>query len=389
VGKLGAEAAMRILAYTDVYAQKTVTFITNELKQNDLENDLLLIYSKRLYPDLYILKNMKEIPYRYGKVLNKLRWWLEQSQAGYYLRNHSFSSSLNKAVSEFRPDIIHCHFGTDFLKLFSNLTEENKKIPVLISFYGFDVTEKIRNKAILKKYRRSLSLPNVHSVTVSGSLAGNVNKIIKPANKAKVLHSGIDTDFFVRKETKKNPDEFIFLQVSSFLEKKGHKYTLDAFKIFIEKNKKFRYKFILAGLGPLESQVLSYIREKGLENHVEFIGVVSPSQMVEWGSKVNCFVQMSITASNGDQEGLPNVLLEAMSLELPILSTKHAGIPEMVIDGVNGILCEERNIEQYVQAFEKIIEWGICPQNRERVINHFSIRSHMKELSEIYASMLN
>lgn len=378
---------MKILSYTENYASETVTFITNELKHVQESHQLLLIYSNRKNPDRYNLNSMVEIPYKFSKITNKLRWWLEQFELYYFLYNFSYRKKLNKTVNDFKPDIIHCHFGTDFLKVISNLSNQHKHIPILISFYGFDVTERIKNKSVLKQYKKYMSLSNVFSVAVSTSLVENINKFIKPYNLAKSLNSGVDTDFFVRKPIELSPREFIFLQVSSFTPKKGHNYTLQAFKKFIEQNKLYKYKFIIAGFGPLESEIKNQVKELGLENYVFLQGPVTPSEMVDLASTVNCFVQMSITADNGDQEGLPNVLLEAMSLQLPIVSTIHAGIPEIIENGINGILCEEKNINQYVEAFNNIVNWKICPKNREKIIELFSINAHMNTLNKIYSDI--
>lgn len=375
---------MKVLAYTENYASETVTFITNELKNVQESHELLLVYSVRKNPTRFILNNMIEVPFKFNKVINKLRWWLEQSELYYSLYNRSFKKKINRIITDFKPEIIHCHFGTDFLKLASNLNNENMEIPILISFYGFDVTERIHNKAVLEKYKKYLSLKNVHSIAVSNSLVQNINNYIKPYNLATTVNSGVDTDFFVRKAIELNPEEFIFLQVSSFNFKKGHKYTLEAFKKFVDQNKAYKYKFIIAGFGPLENEIRTQIKELELENYVSLRGSVTPSEMVDLASQANCFVQMSITAENGDQEGLPNVLLEAMSLELPILSTFHAGIPEIVENGINGILCEEKNSNQYVEAFNNIVKWKICPENRKKIIDKFSFKKHMESINEIY-----
>lgn len=375
---------MKILAYTENYAGETVTFITNELKCVQKAHQLQLVYSNRKNPAENNLNLMVKIPYSFNKIINKFRWWLEQLEINYPLYNYSFQNKINTVINEFNPDVIHCHFGIDFLKVIANLNDQNSQKPILISFYGFDITERIKNKAVLKKYKKYLSLPNVHSIAVSDSLVKNINQFVNPYNEAILIHSGIDTAFFKRKTYELNPREFVFLQVSSFIQKKGHNYTLLAFKKFIESNHKYKYTFIIAGFGALENQIKNQIIELKLENHVVLKGAVTPSEMVELASRVNCFVQMSITADNGDQEGLPNVLLEAMSLELPILSTIHAGIPEIIEDGVNGILCEEKNINQYVEAFNSIVNWQICPHNREKIIKEFSLESHMKSLNKIY-----
>lgn len=379
---------MKILAYTETYASETVTFITNELASLQEEHDLMLIYSIRRNAPRFELKNMKEAPFKYNRIFNKVRWWLEQAEVYFWMRNKKFGGKINSIISEFKPDIIHCHFGTDFLKLIANLNDTNKKIPILISFYGYDVTERIKNNAVLRQYQKYLCYRNVYSIAVSNSLIENVMKTIHPFNQILLLPSGIDTEFYNRKQVIGNENEYLFIQVSSFYQKKGHKYTLIAYKKFLEQNKKHNYKFIIAGFGPLEDEIKQQVKELNIERNVIVMGPITPEEMVELGSRANCFVQMSITADNGDMEGLPNVLLEAMALELPIVSTNHAGIPDIVENGVNGILCDEKNVEQYVAAFEEIVNWEKLPKNREKIIELFSLKCHMRKLNDLYKSIL-
>ncbi|MBK9283198.1 MAG: glycosyltransferase family 4 protein [Sphingobacteriaceae bacterium] len=380
---------MKIFAYTENYASKTVTFITNELKHIDEQHELILCYSNRINPELYQRKKMKLIPFRYNKIINKFRWWLEQLQLHFTLKNKSFSIELNNVLSEFKPDLIHCHFGTDFLKIASNLKGANKLIPVLVSFYGFDVTEKFMNKAILKKYRTLLNNQKVYSIAVADSLTHKVNSLAFPKNKTITLHSGIDTNFYKRTGDNRSKNDFLFLQVSSFYPKKGHHLMLEAFKEFLNQDNRYNYKMILAGFGPLEESIALQIKKLGLEKQVSMQSAVSPSEMIEICCRVNAFVHMSETADNGDQEGLPNVLLEVMALELPILSTLHAGIPNMIVQGVNGILCEEKNKSEYIKGFKEIVNWPLCPHNRQRVIEHFSFSTHIQKLENLYQSIIN
>jgi colanic acid/amylovoran biosynthesis glycosyltransferase len=375
---------MRVLAYTENYAHKTVTFITNELKYLDEHHELHLAYSARINPELYNLKHMHHVPFQFNPISNKLRWWLEQFEILYWCHNFKFKKQLNSLIKKINPQIIHCHFGTDFLKLAENISSEFKQIPIVISFYGFDITEKSSNAAYLKLYKKHLSLPNVYSYAVSSSLVELINKKIKPRNKAQLLHSGINVDYFKRIPYTKEKGTFTFLQVSSYLEKKGHHLMLLAFKKFIESDKRFAYKLILVGFGPLEDQVRERVKELNLEQWVEMREPINQQGIIELCSHADCFLQFSIKATNGDCEGLPNAILEAMALEMPILSTRHAGIPEIVEHGVNGILCEEKNIEQYIDGFKQIVNWPLCPQNREKVVKQFSFNSHCHQLETIY-----
>ncbi len=387
MGKL--ETKIRVLAYTENYAHKTVTFITNELKYLSQNHELHLAYSTRINPELYELEKMYHIPFQFNVITNKLRWWLEQFEVSYWCLNFRFKKELNRLIEQVKPMLIHCHFGTDFLKLITNLDKKNRQIPIVISFYGFDVTEKVSNKAYLNKYIKYLRNKNIFSLAVSGSLVDTINQKIKPVNSARLLHSGIDTDFFVRKEVIKNSQEYRFIQVSSYLEKKGHSFMLEAFKKFIESDNRYKYKLILIGFGPLEQNVRNKVKELNLEQFVEMLPPVSPQEMVDACSAADCFVQLSIKAQNGDCEGLPNAILEAMSLEMPILSTFHAGIPEIVENGVNGILCEEKNINNYVNGFREIVSWKRCPHNRQKIVTSFSFKKHCLELENTYRKILS
>jgi len=378
---------MRILAYTVTYASPTVTFITNELKQLDLTHQLKLIYSIPKELEKHPLKDMTHVPLKFNKLRTKVNWWLEKTNICYSSFNLSFYKNVNQIINKFNPDIIHCHFGTDFLKLYDNLSNKNRKLPILISFYGYDATERLTNKAILKAYRKALKSNNIFSIGVSRNLVQNINTLINPFNKALVLHSGIDTAFFTRKNEINKSNSFTFLQVSSFNEKKGHLFTLHAFAEFIKTNPTIDVRFIIAGFGPLKNKIKEKITQLGVSNKVILRGPVSPSEMVKLSSEADCFVHMSITANNGDQEGLPNVLLEAMSLELPILSTRHAGIPEIIEDGINGILCDEKNMKQYIEGFKNMLQWKITPINRIKAIDKFSILTHMNELNILYSKI--
>ena len=176
-----------------------------------------------------------------------------------------------------------------------------------------------------------------------------------------------------------------FLQIASFREKKGHVYALEAFKKLIESEKDKSLKFIIAGFGPLEKRIKEKILELNLGNFVEVLGTQTPSELRSLASRSNCFVHHSITSENGDVEGLPNVLLEMMSIELPILSTLHGGIPHIIEDEVNGYLVPEKDIEAFYKAMKKVLLWEYCPNNRQKIIDIFSFEKHMENLENIYS----
>lgn len=374
---------MKILAFTESYASNTVTFITNEVKEVDKKHTLKLICNERINSDKFELNDIEVIPYKFNRVFNKIRWWLEKSSALYWLTNYKFKKNINATIDEFAPEVIHCHFGTSFLVLAANLSKKNKEIPMVVSFYGFDASERLKNKAVVRAYQRFM-LKNVRSVAVSQNLVNNINTIINPINKATVLYSGIDVNFFKRNPQINNSSDFTFLQIASFREKKGHVYALESFKKLVDNQPSLKLKFIIAGFGPLKNKIENKISELSLGDYVELQGVVSPGELRKLASESNCFVHHSVTSSNGDVEGLPNVLLDIMSCELPILSTYHGGIPHIVENNVNGYLVQEKDVDGFFKAMKNVLKWDYCQQNRQKIIDVFSFEKHMETLEKIY-----
>jgi len=130
------------------------------------------------------------------------------------------------------------------------------------------------------------------------------------------------------------------------------------------------------------------VKNLDIENNVEFVGYVKPERAIELMKRSHVFVHHSIISKNGDQEGIPNALMEAMAMELPVLSTKHSGIPELVQDGENGFLVDEKNIQLYTERMNEIIKWKTVPENRIVIENKFEMTIHNKKLESIYISIL-
>jgi colanic acid/amylovoran biosynthesis glycosyltransferase len=105
--------------------------------------------------------------------------------------------------------------------------------------------------------------------------------------------------------------------------------------------------------------------------------------------KTHIYILASVTAQDGNQEGIPVSLMEAMATGLPVISTRHSGIPELVQDGISGFLVPERNVDSLVSKCEYLIthpeqrvEMGRA--GREFVEENFNIRKLNRRLLELY-----
>ena len=138
------------------------------------------------------------------------------------------------------------------------------------------------------------------------------------------------------------------------VEKKGHEYSIKAIAKAIINHKNIIY--LIAGDGHLRNKLESLVSELGIKNHVKFLGAVEQEEALKLYQQAHIFILPSVTSSNGDQEGIPVVLMEAQSAGLPVISTYHSGIPEAVIDGKSGFLVPEKDVNALAQKMEYLIE---------------------------------
>ena len=380
---------MKILIFIQKYISPTMTFVYNDIIELSKKNEVLVLTNEKNNNKEFSFDNIKVIPFKESRLTKKLRWTLEQKELIFSKQNSYFKKEFDLLLEEFKPDVIHSHFGNESMIILDNLSHFN--IPIFISFHGYDASQMLSNKTYVKKLNYYLQKPNVHPLFVSNFIKENVIRAGVNVNGYDILYCGIDVHLFnPSSDQKKYSDQFIFLQISSFNEKKGHVYTLRAFKQFLNSvSDKKKFKLILAGGWLLIDEIKKETNNLGLNEYVEFPGILTSHQVQACLSKANVFLHHSITAKNGDTEGLPTVIMEAMAMELPIISTYHAGIPELIEDGINGYLVREKDIDSYANKMCEITKWPLLPINREKIIASFSVKKHIKDLENIYTKILN
>ncbi len=138
------------------------------------------------------------------------------------------------------------------------------------------------------------------------------------------------------------------IQACRLIEKKGLPVTLRAFARFAEDYPEAR--LTIAGEGPLLSTLKEFASELRLTDHVDFPGFLSQEELRSAYYDAHLFAHPSELGKDGNQEGVPNSMLEAMATGLPVLATRHGGIPEAVEDGVSGILVDEKDYKALAEA---------------------------------------
>jgi glycosyltransferase involved in cell wall biosynthesis len=303
-----------------------------------------------------------------------------------------FAPRFYQQVRQLKPVLIHAQFGLSgalALPLARSL-----QIPLLVQFRGADVTlkdEHIRYASL----NHWLYLRRREALQREARLFIAVSKFIKekllaqgfPPEKILVHYSGIDVaDFCPDPHLAREP---VVLFVGRLTEKKGCEYLIQAMAhVQVERPD---VELVVIGDGPLRGQLEA--AASNLLHRYQFLGIQPSSVVRQWMNRARLLAAPSVTASQGDSEGLPIVILEAQSMTLPVVSTFHAGIPEAVIHGETGFLTTERNVEDLATFCLKLLQdadlWQRFSQRgREHVKVNFDQTKQARILENIYNDVL-
>ena len=245
-----------------------------------------------------------------------------------------------------RYDAIHCEFGPMGRIMLDVIDAGIVSGPMSVAFYGYDITREIRKygEAVYEPLfdRASMLLPN------SRYLATRLLDAGAASEKVRVHRLGIRLEDFPFVDRRGRSGPPLMLAVGRLVEKKGFEHLIRAMRLAGDRSA-FRARIV--GDGPLRQSLEALARSNGLSDRIEFLGWRSGPEVSELMVGADLFVAPSVTAGDGDMEGMPLVITEAMSTGLPTVGSRHSGIPEVVIDGENGLVVEERDERGLAEAF--------------------------------------
>tara|TARA_R110001583_G_scaffold73469_1_gene204402 strand:+ start:2931 stop:4178 length:1248 start_codon:yes stop_codon:yes gene_type:complete len=268
----------------------------------------------------------------------------------------SVSLNLHMATLKLRRleyDNIIAHFGSAgafAAKLHKLGILKGKLIPV---FHGSDISKKSNLKRYEKEYQRLFDV-SWKVISISDKWKHKLIELGCAESKILVNRMGIDLEKFRRKtELKAIADPMKIITICRFVEKKGIEYAIQAMKILT--SNKFNFEYTLIGNGPLIDSLKIQVTNLDLQDKVKFLGFRPQEEIRELLEDSDVFLLPSITAEDGDMEGIPVALMESMALSVLTLSTYHSGIPELIDNEVNGYLVQEKDPEKIAETLVKII----------------------------------
>ncbi|MGH8047717.1 MAG: glycosyltransferase [Chthoniobacterales bacterium] len=246
---------------------------------------------------------------------------------------------LSGVLSRRHADLLHVYFGHTGVHLLPFI--RNWSGPSLVSFHGMDIMPRPGEPGYDERLRDLLrTLPMV--LARSQSLATRLEELGCDPAKIRINRTAIPLDAFpFRERSVPHGGAWKLVQASRLIEKKGIDDSLRALARLRTTHP--AATLAIAGDGPLREQLEALARELGIAGAVTFTGFQSQAQLRSLYETSHIFLHPSRTTQGLDQEGVPNSMLEAMSSGLPVVATRHGGIPEAVEDGVSGLLTAENN----------------------------------------------
>lgn len=239
-------------------------------------------------------------------------------------------------------DLVHAHWLIP-----QGIVQSFFKKPYIVTGHGGDVTS--LNKGIFRKLKIRCLRRAKHVTVVSEHLKKKVQELV-PEISASVISMGVDTSKFGKKYFIPNyfdqGNKKVVLFVGRLAEKKGVTYLIEAMK-------DIDALLVIAGDGPLRNKLEKQAEE--IKGKVKFLGAKTHEELKYIYASADIFVAPSITASDGDQEGLGLVILEAMASGLPVIASDSGGISQMITDGENGFLCKEKDVTQISICINKLM----------------------------------
>jgi glycosyltransferase involved in cell wall biosynthesis len=262
------------------------------------------------------------------------------------LRDSYEKIAVKKFLKKHKTQVIMGEF-LDFSLPWLSLAQE-LDIPFYAHAHGYDVSARLRKPEWQKRYQELNQASGI--ITMNKPSRDRLIKLGINPEKINIIHYGVSVpNYYITREKK---DTINCLAVGRMVPKKAPILLLDAFRRAVEFYPNLRLDYV--GDGILLSAIKQFIIAFNLSNKVTLHESQSHEFVYQIMEQSDIFIQHSITdPDTGDEEGLPLSILEAMAHSLPIVSTKHAGIPEAIIDDETGFLVKERNS---VEMAEKIIE---------------------------------
>jgi len=293
-------------------------------------------------------------------------------------------------IRRHRPDLVLVEFGFEAVRVMEACAWSG--VPLVVHFRGSDASARDRLGLLRGRYRRLLMIA-AGVIVKSRPMADTLLALGGRPDRLLISPSGANARLFHGSTPASAPP--VLLAVGRFVAKKGPLHTIRAFARTCRELgvREPELALWMVGDGPLLPQARALVVELGLQERVRFLGVRRQAEVAGLMREVRAFVQHSLVAPDGDSEGNPVAVMEAQLSGLPVVATRHAGIPEVVLQGESGLLVEEGDEEGMAAAMARLLldpalaaRLGDC--GRLRILGGFTIEHHLEQLSQLVLQVI-
>ena len=338
------------------------------------------------FDSLFVYREITDLPGLAGAGLRVAYETLTSRKTNYFA----------KVAREQGVNLLHAHFGTE--GYYSLSLKNELDLPLITTFYGADISRLPRIRKWRSRYNRLFERGDLFLAEGSHMAQRIVDQGCSP-DKVRMNHLGVNLDSITYVPRKIGPDQEIrLLMASSFKEKKGISYGIQAFIQAEKRNPHLRLTIIGGAVSNSNRRLLrecqELIRKAQLEQKVRFLGYLQYPEYIKEQRRSHIFLAPSVTAADGDTEGgAPVSIIEASAAGMPVLSTLHCDIPEVVISGESGLLVPERDVSALAGAILDLTKapalWRkMGAAGRKHMEESYNVVKQVVSLERIYSQLL-
>jgi colanic acid/amylovoran biosynthesis glycosyltransferase len=259
--------------------------------------------------------------------------------------------ALARAVRRLDPDVLHCHFGPNGAMAADLRATGAIGVPIVTTYHGIDLSRILVEHGV-RFYERLFRHGALH-LPVSHRFAETLVSAGCPGERTRVHHMGIPLDQFPYRERRHEPGAPVrMLSVARLVPKKAIDDAVRAALRLRAAGHHIRYTIV--GDGPQRPFLQTLIDEADAGSDVRLLGWRTIDEVRRLADEHDLCVAPSVTAADGDQEGIPTTIMEGMASGMPVISARHSGIPELVEDGRTGLLVAEGDVDALTEAMRRL-----------------------------------
>jgi glycosyltransferase involved in cell wall biosynthesis len=384
------------------YPRYSETFVVNEILAHEAAGLEIEIFALRPAADTHfqdaIARVRAPVHYVSTEAVKPSRFWQELREArdGLPGLRGALEESLDADAEDVRQaallaqtarargiEHLHAHFATVATTV-ARLAGRFAELPYTFTAHAHDIfSDAVEPADLARKVRDAAGVATVSEY----NLAHLRSRHPRHAAKIRRIYNGLPLDRFTWEAPRARPARI--LGVGRLVEKKGFEYLIDACRILADRGRDFEGRILGSGL--LEPQLADRIRRQGLLGRVVLAGNRPQAEVVEELRSAAVLAVPCVLACDGNRDGLPTTLLEAMALGTPCVATDVTGIPEVLRDGATGLMVPQGDARALADALERLLDdpderVRLATAARRRIEADFEVHRNAALLCELFAA---